>query len=372
MGKFAIGENELYERNRNFVMQFLMELYGFPVAAERRTSAALFSRRLHKMGEKFIIRVLGQSDRTITTIWNDGTAGRYPYVEKIALIKIDKEQTDLIDAINKVDGFFDQKKHVVIVKVSYIQHAFDYANIRQDRALSVESQYIIHPLTGENIEGINIIKDSTNLILRLNDIARGEFFGRIIYKRNEVIENTDTEEKRLKMLNAWFAKHQRRVVGYGDEFFLSVCKILGDYFDKVNENDEDNSHIRELIIENKTRFSFIQQARKVRALEEIHLRKYKGERLTYVRMMTEAVAIVKELRFELVHYFDHIAESVLFVIDAILNDRYLRKNYIEKQESTLTETGLAIRKKYSNLIVLRDEIYAIKKSRKSLDTQSFF
>ena len=372
MGKFSVGENELYERNRNFVMQFLMELYGFPIASERRTSAALFSRRLHKMGEKFIIRVLGQSDRTITTIWNDGTAGRYPNVEKIALIKIDADQTELIEALNHAKAFVDAKKKIVIVRVAYRQHAFDHANIRQDRALSVESQFIIHPITGENIDGINVIKDSTNLILRLNDIIRGEFHGRIIYKRTEIIENTNTEEKRLKFLNSWLSKHQRRVVGYSDDFFLSVCKILNDYFEKLNEDEEDNSNLRELISENKTRFSFIQQARKVRYLEDICLRKYKGERLTYSRMMTEAVNVGKELRFELVHYFEDIAESALAVIDSILNDRYLRKNYIEKQESLLTETGTYIRKKYSNLVVLRDEINAIKKSRKNLDPPHFF
>jgi len=372
VGKFSIGENELYERNRNFIMQFLMELYGFPIASERRTSAALFSRRLHKMGEKFIIRVLGQSDRTITTIWNDGTAGRYPNVEKIALIKIDEDHTEIIENLHKANAFVDAKKRIVIVRVTYRQHAFDIANIRQDRALSVEHQYIIHPITGENIEGINVIKDSTNLILRLNDIVRGEFHGRILYKRTEVVENTDTEEKQLKFLHSWFSKHQRRVVGYSDEFFLSVCKILKDYFDKLHETDEDNASIRELIIENKTRFSFIQQARKVRYLEDIRLRKYKGERLTYSRMMTEAVDVVKELRFELVHYFEDIAESALFVIDTILNDKYLRKNYIEKQETSLTETGIHIRKKYSNLVVLRDEINAIKKSRKNVDSPTYF
>ena len=42
IGKFQMGNDQLYQRNRNFVMQYLMELYGFPIASERRTSAALF------------------------------------------------------------------------------------------------------------------------------------------------------------------------------------------------------------------------------------------------------------------------------------------------------------------------------------------
>ncbi len=371
MGKFTVGDNKLYERNRNFVMQFLMELYGFPVASERRTSAALFSRRLHKMGEKFLVRVLGQSDRVITTIWNDGETKRYPHVEKIALVKLDKEQPEIIEAIKKQNAFVDEKNQVVILKATYVQHAFDTSNVRQDRALSVENQYIIHPITGEQIEGINIVKDSSNIILRLNDIVKGELNSTIVYKRTEVVENTDTEEKRLKFLYSWFAKHQRRVVGYSEEFFNSVCKILDNYFNKLHEIEE-TPELRELITENKNRYSFIEQARKVKCLEDISKRKYKGEKLTYGQMITEAVEIVKQLKFQFVHYYEEIAEDTLFVIENILNDKYLRKNYIEKSEILLTQSGLFIRKKYGHLVVLRDEIYAIKKSKSGFDNGSGF
>jgi hypothetical protein len=67
IGKFKPGDNDSYERNRLFVYQHLMELYGFPVVAERRTASALFARKLHRMGEHFVLRVMGQSDRTLTT-----------------------------------------------------------------------------------------------------------------------------------------------------------------------------------------------------------------------------------------------------------------------------------------------------------------
>ncbi len=371
MGKFTIGDNKLYERNRDFVMHFLMELYGFPIASERRTSSALFARRLNKIGEKFLIRVLGQSDRTITTIWNDGENRRYPHVEKIALVKIDREQTELIEAIGKANAFVDSKKNIVILKVTYVQHAFDYANIRQNRALSVENQYIIHPITGEYIEGINVVKDSGNIILRLNDIVRGEQGGTVLYKRTELVENTDTEEKRLKFLYSWFSKHQRRVVGYSEEFFLGVCKILDDYFQKLPEYDE-YPELKELITENKQRYSFIQQARQIRILEELSHKKYKGKKVNYTELLEIAVEIVKVLRFEFVHYFDDIVEDTLSILEHILSDKYLRKNYIEKSELMLTKSGIFIKKKYGHLVVLRDEIYAIKKSRLSIDSSSFF
>lgn len=368
MGKFAIGNSNLYERNRQFVMQFLMELYGFPIASERRTSAALFARRLHKMGEHFIIRVLGQSDRTITTIWNDGTAGRYPYVEKIALVKVDKDQKEILTLLKEKNAFVDVKHRIVLVRVTYKQHAFDIANIRQGRALSVDNQFIIHPVTGEQIPDINLIKDSSNLILRLNDIVRGEYNGKVLFKRTELVENTNTEEKRLKFLHSWFTKHQRRVVGYSDDFFQSVVKILNNYFEKLHEEELDQDpELRDLILENQQSFSFIQQSRKIRYLEEIRVRKFKGVKLSYAEMFTESISIIKEFRFDLVYYFENITESLLTIMDSILNDKYILKNYIEKPKIERTERAQNICKQYSNLVILRDEIYAIKKSRQPIE-----
>lgn len=360
IGKFQMNNNELYQRNRNFVMQFLMELYGFPIASERRTSAALFSRRLHKSGENFLIRVLGQSDRTITTIWNDHQHGRYPSVEKVTLVSIEKEQTDLIEEIKEHNAFVDEKRRVVILRVHYKQHAFNKGNIRQDRALSIISHEIVHPVTGEAIKDINVLRDTTNLIIRLNDIIRGEHYGKVLYKRTELIENTDTEDKRLKFLFTWLSKHQRRIIGYSDEFFADLSKVIDAYLSKLNE--EDNLDLRELIKENQNKFSFIVQARKVRALEEISTRKYKNTTLNYEQMLTEAVRVSKDLRFECVRYFDTIIESTMYAIDTILNNRYLRKNYIERAESQLTAKGLEIKKNYGKLITIRDEFMGIHKS----------
>jgi signal transduction histidine kinase len=360
IGKFQMGNDELYQRNRNFVMQYLMELYGFPIASERRTSAALFSRRLHKAGENFLIRVLGQSDRVITTIWNDHLHSRYPSVEKITLVSIDKEQAEIINEIKEHNAFVDEKKRVIILRTLYKQHAFNKGNVRQDRALSIMSHEIIHPLTGKSITNINVLRSSTNLIIRLNDIIRGEYYGTVIYKKTELIENTDTEEKRLKFLYTWLSKHQRRIISYSDEFFLDLSKILEAYLTKLNADD--SSELRELVQENLNKYSFILQARKVRVLEEISTRKYKDKTLNYEQMITEALNIAKELRLESIHYFETIIESTLYEIDRILNNRYLLRNYIEKSENQLTARGLEIKKNYGKLIAVRDEIVSIQKS----------
>lgn len=362
IGKFSPRNNVLYEQNRLFVYQFLMELYGFPIVSERRTSSALFARRLHKTGERFMVRVLGQSDRAITTISNIETCGQYPRVDKIALVRVDEDQEEAIKAIGAGGFFIDEEKRVVIMRISYKQHAFNMDNVRQDRALSVERQEIIHPLTGEVLTDLNVVKDTTNMFLRLNDIVRGEYTGRIIYKRTEIVENTDTDEKRLKFLFAWLSKHQRRMISYSDDFYANVSKVL-DLYLLAQENREIFSQLNDLYQEVWSKYSYIQQARKVRVLEDLTVRLYRGEHISYLRMLTESVTIMHGLKFEIVSYFDTLVNSIIHSGEKMLNDRYLLRTYINKTESELTANGLEIRKNYRKLVALVDEFYAIRRAR---------
>lgn len=368
IGKFKIGDNEVYERNRTFVCQFLMELYGFPISSERRTSAALFSRRLHKLGERFLVRVLGQSDRTITTIWNNGENRPYPHVEKIALVKLDPEQKDLIRACEEGGFFVDVEKRVVIIRISYKQHRYNADNVRQDRALSVERQELIHPLTGRVMPDVNVVKDTSTMILRLNDIVRGEYVGRAVYKRNELVENTDTDEKRLKFLFAWLSKNQRRIIGYSEEFYNNTTKVLDAYL-KNSENQEAFALLNELKQEVMSKYAYIRQARTVRYLEDIVARNYKGERLTYNRMLLEAIGLLRDLKFELGNYFEPLMLSVLHYMEMILDDRYLLRRYINCPDDRLSKVGLEIRKNYRRLVSLRDEFESVRKSRQKTVTE---
>ncbi len=362
-GKFSQGDNERYERNRLFVYQFLMELYGFPIVSERRTSSALFARRLHKLGEHFMVRVLGQSDRTITTLSTPQRRRHYPRVEKIALVRVHQDQVEVIRRLEEGGFFVDPKKRVVILRVLYAQHTFNPDNVRQERALSVVGQEVIHPLTGRVVADLNIIKDTTNMFLRLNDIVRGEHVGRIVYKRNEIVENTDTVEKRLKFLFAWLSKHQRRIIGYSDEFYSNVVKVLDSYL-LSPDNADGFDNLNELYQEVSSKYSFIQQARKIRALEDLQRREFKGERIGYNVMLSEAVALLHTLKFEIVSYFDELVVSVIATGEAILNDRYLRRSYIEKKDDELSPYGLEIKKQYRKLVSLLDEFKAIRKSRR--------
>ncbi|WP_297828584.1 hypothetical protein [uncultured Desulfovibrio sp.] len=362
IGKFVYGDSDMYERNRMFVYQYLMELYGFPIVSERRTSSALFARKLHKMGERFLLRVMGQTDRTLTTYLSNGESRRYPLLEKIALVAVDEDQEEALNIIDR-DGFFlDKSRRVVIMRITYRQHRFDSSNVRQDRALSVAGQEVLHPLTGEPLRGLNIIKDTSNMFLRLNDIVRGEFTGRIVYKRTEVVENTDTDAKRLKFLYTWLTKHQRRMISYSDEFFANVSKVLSGYLFEP-DNAEIFDSMRDLYQEVCTRFSYIQQARRVRILEDICQRTFKGVRITYRQMMLEAVALLNELKFELVNFFPALVDDIIECVERILRDRYLRRNYLDAPESSLTRAGLEIRKNYGRLVSLQDGFKAARKAR---------
>ncbi|MCI7568024.1 MAG: hypothetical protein MSH25_01435 [Desulfovibrio sp.] len=362
IGKFAYGDSEMYERNRMFVYQYLMELYGFPIVSERRTSSALFARKLHKMGEHFLLRVQGQTDRTITTYLSCGENRRYPALEKIALVAVDEDQHEVIEELDRKGFFLDKPRRVVIIRVSYRQHRFDSSNVRQDRALSVASQEVLHPITGEALSGLNIIKDTTNMFLRLNDIVRGEYTGRIVYKRTEVIENTDTDEKRLKFLYFWLNKHQRRMIGYSDEFFCNVSKVLTGYLYSP-DNDEAFDALRDLHREVCSKFSYIQQARRVRILEDLSGRQLKGERIGYRRMLRAALELLNELKFEIVNFFPELVDDIVENVEKILSDRYLCRTYIDVPEETLTKAGLEIRKNYGRLVALQDGFKAVRKAR---------
>ena len=361
IGKFAVGDNALYEANRFFVYQHLMELYGFPMASERRTSSALFGRRLHKMGERFLVRALGQSDRTLTTLWNNGSQSYYPKVEKIALVALDRDMEGL--AYLKRRGYLvDSEKNVAIIRVRYKQHKFNADNVRQERALSVASHEIIHPLTGIPTAEVNILRESSNMFLRLNDIVRGEYSGRIVYKRNELIENTDNDEKRLKFLYAWLSKHQRRIIGYGDDFFNNISRILDRYLHSP-ENFETFETFHDLHSETIEKYNYIQQARKVRLLEDLRDRNSKNGRISYLAMLQDAVAQLHDLKFEIVSYFDPLVANIITIGETILNDSYLRSAYIEKKDDALTRHGQEIKKNYGKLVSLVDEFKAIRKTR---------
>jgi hypothetical protein len=363
IGKFKVGDNQCYERNRNFVYQFLMELYGFPIVSERRTSSALFARRLFKLGEEFLVRVLGQSDRTLTTLTSHPQAKIYPVVDKIALVRIDADQTELIKYLSRLGAFVDEQKHVVILRVTYRQHRYDSGNVRQDRAISVLRQEIIHPLTGEVCSNANVIKDISNMLLKLNDIVKGEYLGSIRFKKMEVVENTESHEKRLKFLHAWLSKHQRRILGYSEEFYAGVVKLLDDYLFDPTKLDQFKTH-QKLYNEVWSKYSYIRQARKVRILEDLtHRSIRKGQALSWLEMLQQMNETLQNLKFEIFPYFDELVERIITLGERVLSNAYLNKRYVQIKDEEASAYGLRVKTQFRRLVGLLDEFKNIHKQR---------
>ncbi len=369
IGKFKPGDNLMYECNRLFVYQFMMELHGFPIVSERRTSSAMFAIRLLRSGERFIVRVLGQSDRSITTMMSPPQdtpkhLQKYPRVEKIALVQVNENQKETI-AMLKKDGYFvDPENRIVVLRVVYQQHEYSQKNVREDRALSVLRQEVIHPLTGEVIETLNIIQNTRNMILRLNDIIRGEYRLPVNYKRNEIIKSTDTHEDKLKVLYVWLSKHMHRIVDYSDDYYSQLVRVLDEYLLAPDNYDIFNEHYM-LHQEVWSRYGQIQQARKVRILEDLRYRKYKGEPVSYHRMLELMTEILSELKFEIVNYFDKLVVKVLIIGGDVISDPYLMRKYVNVKEDDLSPYGLEVKKMYSQMVALLDEFRAIRKTRQS-------
>ena len=362
IGKFKVGDNRCYEHHRNFVYQFLMELYGFPIVSERRTSSALFARRLFKLSEDFLVRVLGQSDRTITTLHTNAQSKSYPQVDKIALVRVDSDQVELINHLGARGAFVDAQKHVVILRVAYRQHRYDRNNVRQDRALSVLRQEIIHPLSGEVFCEANVIKDISNMLLKLNDIVKGEFAGSIRFKKLEVVENTDTHEKRLKFLFAWLSKHQRRIIGYSDEFYSGVVKVLDGYLFEQSNLDVFKQH-HGLYTDVWSQYSYIRQARKVRILEDLTQRSRKGQPLSWLDMLQQMSDILQDFKFEIHPYFDGLMERVINLCERVLNNAYLNKRYVQLKDDEASAYGLRVKILFRRLVGLMDDLRGIRKQR---------
>ena len=121
--------------------------------------------------------------------------------------------------------------------------------------------------------------------------------------------------------------------------------------------------LRELYQDVCTRFSYIQQARRVRILEDLCGRTCKGVHITYRQMMREAVGLLNELKFEIVNFFPALVDAVIECVEKILRDRYLQRQYLDVPEDSLTPAGLEIRKNYGRLVSLLDGFKAVRKAR---------
>ncbi len=268
LGKFKRLDSATYEREREFVYQFLMELYGFPIASERRTSAALV-RPAAEPRSRSSISSRCWAPRTGPSPASRGfEQKRYPLVEKIALISLSPGLAEAHPHLKEGGFYVDPRRRVVILKVTYQQHKYNRYNVLEDRALSIVRQEIIHPYHGGRETDLNILKDTKRTLKELTDIVRGEYIGSITYRRSDLITSTKTHEERLKFLSAWLAKNQRRLGAYGQETFEAAKKLLNSYLSQRDYREVFGKH-RELHREVVQRLAYLSQVQQLQPLEKL-------------------------------------------------------------------------------------------------------
>ena len=322
LGKFKDQDSASYERERGFVYQFFMELYGFPIAAERRTSAALFARKLSRLKEQYLIKVLGASDRTITSL-SGFEQKQYPLVEKTALITLPQSMVKANPHLRDQGFYLDRRRRVVIFKVTYQQHKYNRFNVLEDRALSVVKQELIHPMHGRREASPNILKDTRRSLKELTDIIRGEHSGTISYKRSELITTTKTHEERLKFLSAWLLKNMRRLGRYGHETFAAAKKLLNSYLLNREFRDAFLKH-PDLHLEVLKLLTYLTQAQQLQVLERLAQvdEKHRG---SPARRLSQAVAFLEENQGDLAYFYPDLFAKCLSLWEELLNQPYFKK-----------------------------------------------
>jgi hypothetical protein len=322
LGKFKEQDSATYEREREFVYQFLMELYGFPIASERRTSAALFARRLSRLKEQFLIKVLGSSDRTITSLCGYDQK-RYPLVEKVALISLPPGLAEANPHLGPEGFYLDQKRRVVIFKVTYQQHKYNPYNVLEDRAMSVLKQELIHPWHGGREAGLNILKDTMRSLKELTDIVRGEHLGSITYKRSDLITSTKTHEDRLKFLSAWLAKNRRRLGIYSAETFGAAKKVLNSYLLNRDYREIFAKH-PDLHREVLQQLAYLDQAQQLQPLARC-ANPGKDQGPGPSRRLAQAVAFLEIKQEELPYFYPDLFAKCLNLWEQLLSYPYFKQ-----------------------------------------------
>lgn len=337
LGKFKKGDNRTYRRNRLFVYRFMMEQLGFPICGERHTSAALFARRLMRRRELFAVKVLGHSDRTITTLTSLGARGGLPRVEKTALVQAKGCSFDGERALKDGGFFVDAGRRVVILKVHYQQHAHHPGNVLEDRALSVLRQEVIHPQTGEAVE-LDVLGLSRDRLLLLNDIVRGEHQGSIVYQGNEPVTGTRDMANRLKFLAAWISKHRHILADYSPDTFGRVLKVVSSFLGDSQLAPEFDK-APELHAECKRLLTEVRLAHRLRLLEKLvaNMSDASGRKLHHVHVLIILVHILSQEGEELGLMHPWALGKLLAICHTEMEKPYLKKRYLSGEPTTKLE-----------------------------------
>ena len=337
IGKLKVGDDLLYAANRQFIYRFLMEQSGFPICGERHTSAALFARRLMSRKDNFAVKVLGQSDRTVTTLTNLGAKKGLPRVEKVALVAVRDCIKENYRRLKDGGFWVDAKRRVLVLKVHYRQHAYHRHNVLEDRALSVARQEVVHPFTGETIP-LDVLGLSQDRLIMLNDIVRGEFGGTILYQSRDHITDTFDMKNRLKFLSAWLGKHRHILADYSPDNFERVCRILWSFL-------EDKDHQKKLkkypglVGEVKDALAELRMAHRLRLLEKLVQNRAdaSGRRLRHNHLLAILVHMLSQESPILSQNHPQFLRKLVNLCRKELNNPYLKRRYLTQPPSSAEE-----------------------------------
>jgi hypothetical protein len=337
IGKFVPGDNERYAQNRRGVYRFLMEQLGFPVCGERHTSAALFARRLMRRGERFVIKVLGNSDRTITTLTSLGARRGLPRVTKAALVSAQGLRKEAETRLAEEGYILDPRRKTVILRVHYAQHQYHPDNVLEDRALSVLKQEVIHPRTGQTLE-LDVLGLSHDRLLALQDIVRGEFLGTIVYRGRERIEGTSDVKSRLKFLSAWLQKHRLILADYSPDHFERLLRLMASFLDDP-ALDEELARQPELRQEVVKMVAALRLNHRLRLLEKLVANRAdaSGRKLHLAHVLIILVHVLTQEGEEMVGEHPRSLRKLLRICRRQLEDRSLRRMLAAKTTRTSYE-----------------------------------
>ncbi|MFZ5584718.1 MAG: hypothetical protein ACOZHQ_02190 [Thermodesulfobacteriota bacterium] len=328
IGKFSQGDNRRYANNRQFVYRFLMEQSGFPICGERHTSAALFARRLMRRRERFAVKVLGTSDRAITTLTSLGARAGLPRVEKVALVAAHCDRRENEQALFDGGFFVDSRRQVVVLRVHYIQHAYHPDNVLEDRALSVIRQEVIHPYTGQTVE-VDILGLNQDRLLLLQDIVRGEHLGTIVYRGRERVDSTGDTKNRLKFLAAWLGKHRLLLADYTPENFERVLRVLASFLDDP-DLDEDFAKNAELHQEVVKAIAELKLSHRLRLLEKLVANRAdaSGRKLKHAHILIILVHVLSQEGEDMAREHPRSLRKLLRICRKQLSDRDLKRRLL--------------------------------------------
>jgi len=354
IGKFRPGDNRLYEANRLFVYRFLMELHGFPIASERRTSAAMFSRILSGRNENFFISVLGNSDRTLTFLSSRGRH-RWPLVEKIALVGLKKDQSELNDKLSGGGWFVDRERRVVILRVTYTQHDYNPENIVEDRALSVQEQEVIHPRTGRRLSGLDLLSLRRSRLIGLNDMVRGEYEGEILYQDQEIIHGTSDHLSRLKFLSAWLAKNRRIILSYSPASFARIIQTLDSYLGAKELKEEFEPHreiyeaLLSLVLNLRQEYTVLQVS------QAIFGSNHEARPLPYHERLEMLTHFLSQ-KHEMIKYEEAVFKKAMRLCDRVLENPYFVRRYLTPTNQKHTEYEAQVLEVYALVLWLKERM----------------